>query len=338
MIKCGVNEKLHTLRTRSTLHNYMGLKAQALRPGDTIGIIAPSSAPAAEERITRSAAYFEALGYRVEIGKYVMKPRGYLAATDKERLMDFHSMVKNKRIKAIFFIRGGYGTIRILPSIDYDLIKSNPKIIVGYSDATSFISAIYKKTGLQSMFFGPMPGVDIWNGFDPFAEEHFWKVLTSNKPAGELPMSPEEGVILSKGKENKAKGRLIGGNLTVFSSTFGTPYLESLKNKILFFEDIDERPYRIDRYLGQIKASGQLDQVAGVMLGQFGGCVPEEGKPSLTLDEVFTDYFAKLGVPVVANLPSGHVTRQWTIPYGAKYTIDASKTRARISVDEAVLQ
>lgn len=246
-------------------------------------------------------------------------------------------MVRNPLVKAIFFIRGGYGTIRLLPDIDYALIKQNPKIIVGYSDATSFISAIYQKTGLQSMFFGPMPGVDIWNGFDPFAEAHFWRMLTASKAPGELPMAEHEGVILHRGETAKTTGRLVGGNMTVFSSVWGTPYAPSLRKKILFFEDIDERPYRLDRYLGQLRASGELRKIGGVMLGQFGGCEPEEGKPSLTLDEVFNDYFGELGVPVVSNLPSGHVQRQWTIPYGAKYRIDTSGERARISVVESVL-
>jgi muramoyltetrapeptide carboxypeptidase len=312
----------------------MALKARALRPGDTIALIAPAGAPQTEERITKSVEYFENLGYRVEVGKNAMKGHGYLSAPDKDRLADFHTALRNRKVSAIFFLRGGYGTIRLLPDIDYSLIEKNPKIIVGYSDATSFIGAIYKKTGLQSMFFGPMPGVDIWNGFLPFAEEHFWKMLTSNKPSDPLPMDDSEGIVLRKGTTTS---RVVGGNLTVWSSFYGTPYFPSTKNRTLFFEDIDERPYKIDRYFAQMKVSGDLEKISGVLLGQFAGCEPEEGKASLSLDQVFADYFGKLKVPVVANLPFGHVQRQWTMPYGAKYEIDARKDRAKISVVESML-
>lgn len=312
----------------------MSLKAKALRPGDTVALIAPAGAPQTEERITKSVAYFEKLGYRVEVGKNVMRGNGYLSAPDKERLADFHTALRNKKVSAIFFIRGGYGTARLLPDIDYSLIEKNPKIIMGYSDATAFIGGIYKQTGLQSMFFGPMPGVDIWNGFDSFAEEHYWKMLTSTKPSDLFPMSADEGVVLRKGT---ATGRVVGGNLTVFSSTYGTPYQPGLKNKIVFFEDIDERPYKVDRCLAQMKISGDFEKLQGVLLGQFGGCEPEEGKPSQNVEQVFADYFGKLKVPVVMNLPFGHVQRQWTMPYGAKYEIDARKDRAKIRMTEQVL-
>lgn len=312
----------------------MSLKANALKPGDTIALIAPAGAPATEEKITKSAEYFEKLGYRVEIGKNVMKTHGYLSAPDKDRLSDFHTALRNKKVGAIFFLRGGYGTIRMLPNIDYDLITKNPKIIVGYSDATSFIGGIYKMTGLRSMFFGPMPAVDIWNGFDPFAEEHFWKMLTSSQPGGAMPMSADEGVVLRKGN---ATSRVLGGNLTVWSSIHGTPYQPSIRNKALFFEEVDERPFRVDRYLAQMKVSGEFEKITAVLLGQFSDCNPEPDKPSLSLEDVILDYFGKMKIPVVTNLPFGHVQRQWTMPYGAKYEIDASKDRAKISVLDSVL-
>jgi muramoyltetrapeptide carboxypeptidase len=312
----------------------MALKAKALKPGDTIALIAPAGGPSTMEKVTKSVEYFEKLGYRVEVGKNVMKEHGYLSAPDKDRLSDFHAALRNKKVAGIFFLRGGYGTLRLLPDIEYSLIEKNPKIIVGYSDATSFIGAIYKKTGLQSMFFGPMPAVDIWNGFEPFAEENFWSMLTSNVSGHNLPMSDDEGIVLRKGQTTS---RLIGGNLTVWSSMFGTPYIPSLRNKAVFFEDIDERPYKVDRYFAQMKVSGAFDNITGMLLGQWGGCEPEEGKPSLTLDQVFLDYFGKMKIPVVSNLPFGHVPRQWTMPYGAKYNIDARRDRAKITIAESVL-
>jgi muramoyltetrapeptide carboxypeptidase len=309
------------------------MKAKALHSGDTIGIIAPASAPRVAEKITKSVRYFERLGYRVELGKHLREPRGYLAAEDSARLEDLHSMFSNKKVRAIFFIRGGYGTIRLLLEINYDLIKSNPKIIIGYSDATALFNAIYKKTGLASIFYGPMAGVDIWKDFDPFAEECMWRALTSNKPFGKLPAAQEEIKLLRKKRYAPVEGRLVGGNLSVFSSIMGTPFIPSLKNRILFFEDVDEKPYHIDRYLAQLRAAGILDSAKAILLGQFTGCNPEKNKPSLTKEEVFHDYFDRLNIPVLMNIPSGHIPRQWTIPLGAKYQIKGNS----ISVIESVL-
>ena len=309
------------------------LKAKALHPGDTIALISPASTPQTSEKISKSVRYFEQLGYHVVLGKHIEKERGYLAGTDKERLDDLHKMISNKSVGAIFFIRGGYGSIRLLPYIDYKLIQRNPKIIVGYSDATAIFQAIYKKTGLQSLFFGPMPGVDIWNGFDPFAEECMWRSLTSNKAYGILPSAKGEIKLSGKNKFESVEGRMFGGNLTVFSSIMGTPYIPSLKDQILFFEDVGEAPYRIDRYLAQLKAAGVLDSAKAILLGQFSDCDPEKGKLSLTTEQVFKDYFSKLNIPVLSNLPFGHIPRQWTIPLGGKMKIEKNS----VSIIESVL-
>jgi muramoyltetrapeptide carboxypeptidase len=310
------------------------MKASALKKGDTIALIAPASTPAARERITASVKYFEKLGYRVELGKHIENKYGYLAGTDEERLDDLHTMFRRKDVKAIFFIRGGYGSIRLLPFIDYKLIEANPKILVGYSDATSLFAAIYKKTGLQSMFFGPMPGVDIWDGFDHFAEECLWRNLTSKKAYGLLPAKKDEIDAMGKSRRGTAEGRVVGGNLAVFSSILGTPYTPNLSGSILLFEDIGEEPYRIDRFLAQLRAAGAIERAKGIMLGQFSDCGPVKGRPSLTLKQVFKDYFGDVAAPVVTNLPFGHIRRQWTIPYGAKILIEGTM----VSVKEAVLK
>lgn len=309
------------------------LKAKALKHGDTIGIIAPASAPQLAAKITNSVRYFEKLGYRVELGKHLREERGYLAAEDSARLEDLHSMFANKKVRAIFFIRGGYGTIRLLPEINYDLIKRNPKILVGYSDATALFHAIYKKTGLTSLFFGPMAGVDIWKDFDTFAEECMWKALTSNKPFGILPTASKEVILLNKKNFAPVEGKFFGGNLTVFSAMMGTPFMPSLKDRILFFEDVGEEPYRIDRYLAQLRASGIFDSAKAILLGQFSDCKPAKGKPSLMLEQIFDDYFSDLNIPELMNLPFGHIPRQWTLPLGVKLRIDSKI----ISVTESVL-
>ncbi len=229
----------------------MQLKAKALRPGDVIGIIAPASPPRSEERIALSVKYFESLGYRVELGKHLrdgIDKQTYLAASDKDRVADIHAMFRSKHIRAIFYHRGGYGSIRLLDKLDYDLIRKHPKIIVGYSDATALFAAIYKKARLASCFFGPMPGVDLWNNIDPFTEENFWRAMTSTKPLDELPLVTNEGVFLNRHTSFDVHGRIIGGNLTVFSSLRGTPYQLSFKGTIPFFEEIDEKPRKIDAH------------------------------------------------------------------------------------------
>jgi muramoyltetrapeptide carboxypeptidase len=310
------------------------MKASALKKGDTIALIAPASAPVARERITNSVKYFEKLGYRVELGKNIENKYGYLAGSDAERLDDLHTMFRRKDVKAIFFIRGGYGSIRLLPFVDYKLIEQNPKIMVGYSDATALFGAIYKKTGLQSLFFGPMPGVDIWDGFDHFAEECLWRSITSKKSYGLLPAKKDELDAMGKSRRGTAEGRVVGGNLAVFSSILGTPYAPNLSGSMLLFEDIGEEPYRIDRYLAQLRAAGAIERAKGIMLGQFADCGPVKGRPSITLKQVFKDYFGELAAPVVTNLPFGHIRRQWTIPYGAKILIEGTM----VSVKEVVLK
>lgn len=312
------------------------LKAKALKKGDVIALIAPAGPSRSEERITRSVEYLEKQGYRVLVGKHLMDGPGYLAAPDSVRLKEFEAMLTNKNVNALFFLRGGYGTIRLLPELHYDLIKKHPKIIIGYSDATSLFCSIYKKTGFSSMFFGPMPGVDMWNEFDSFSEEIFWRAVTSNKPFGALPMADNEGVILRK-SDGPVEARMIGGNLNVFCSTFGTPYMPNLSSKMLFFEEIDERPYRVDRYFAQLRISGAYEKATGILLGQFSGCEEPDGTP-FTIEEVFNDYFSKLKIPVIANLPWGHVKRQWTVPFGGKMRIEIVKKRPVISVVESVLE
>lgn len=317
------------------------MKARALRQGDVIGIVAPASPPRSAERVERSVRYFEQLGYRVEVGKHVgggvaAHHADYLTASDKDRAADLHAMFRAKRVKAIFYHRGGYGSIRLLDSIDYDLVRRNPKIIVGYSDATALFAALHKKAGLASCFFGPMPGVDLWDEIDPFTEANFWRAMTSAEPLGELPMTEGEGNALNKVK-TIAEGRMLGGNLTVFCSLMGTPYQPSFRNAIPFFEEIDEKPRRVDAHFAQLRLAGLWQQSKAVLLGQFTNCNTDPDAPTRTLDEIFADYFGKLKVPVVSGLPFGHEVRKWMLPLGAKMRVAVSGGRSVISVLESGL-
>ncbi len=299
------------------------IKPKKLDRGDVIGVISPASSPEDLTRIELGVKYLENLGYKVAVGKNVGKKEGYLAGSDKQRVDDLHEMFKRKEIKAIFCVRGGYGAGRLLDQIDYNLIKKNPKIFVGYSDITALQSAFYAKTGLVS-FAGPMVAVDFHNEVSSFTEEVFWRTITSNKKIGKLKNPRNEKFLtLSKGK---GTGRLLGGNFTVFSSLLGTEYFPKMKDVILILEDINEAPYRIDRMLNQFRLSKVFKQVKGIILGHFVDCVPPDPTvSSFTLNEVVLEYFQKqLKLPVLYNVKHGHIKDNITIPFGLKCSINTT--------------
>jgi muramoyltetrapeptide carboxypeptidase len=304
------------------------VKPKHLKKGDLIGLISPASTPDNLEKINKSVEYFEKLGYRVIVGKNVGKVRGYLAGTDDERLEDFHSMFSNKDVKAIFCVRGGYGTIRFLDKINFNLIKKNPKIFVGYSDITALQLAIFHKTGLIT-FAGPMAAVDFTGDVDPFTEENFWKMVTSTKPFGKF--KNPQGERISCITKGKAKGRLLGGNLSLVCSLLGTPFIPKFDKAILFLEEVEEKPYRIDRFFAQLKLAKIFDKVNGIVLCNFTDCEETDPtKKSLTLNDVVSDYFTGLKKPVVYNLIHGHIKSKNTIPIGAMASVDCSKSSVEI--------
>lgn len=304
------------------------VKPQKLSKGDLIGIISPASSPEDTTKINSGVKYLEGLGYKVEVGKNVGKSYGYLAGSNEERLEDLHYMFKKKEIKAIICVRGGYGSPRILDKIDYKLVAHNPKIFVGYSDITALQLAFLEKTGMVS-FAGPMLAVDFADDINPFTEEMFWALLTSNKKFGKVDPPGDEKIFhITNGN---SKGRLAGGNLSLITSLVGTEFLPSMKDKILFLEETGELPYRIDRMLNQLKLSRILSQINGAILGAFTDCnETDPSKKTLTLGEVISDYFGKLDVPVVYNFKHGHIKENITIPFGIMANINASKNYVEI--------
>ena len=299
------------------------VKPKRLKPGEVIGIISPASSPEDLSKINRGVTYLEKLGYRVEIGKNVGLKEGYLAGSDKQRLDDLHEMFKRKEVRAIFCVRGGYGSGRLLDKIDYNLIKKNPKIFVGYSDINALQSAFFTKTGLIS-FAGPMVAVDFHDEVSPFTEEVFWRTITSDKKIGKLHNPRNEKFFtLNKGR---AVGRIIGGNLTLLASLIGTEYLPKMKDTILLLEDINEAPYRIDRMLNQFRLTKAFKQIKGVILGHFVDCVNSDpSSSSFSLNEVIIDYFQKqMKLPIIYNVKHGHIKDNITIPYGVKCVLNAS--------------
>ncbi len=306
------------------------IKPKRLKTGDVIGIISPASSPDDLTKINSGVEYLEKLGYRVEVGKNVGLQEGYLAGSDLQRLNDLHDMFRNKMVNAIFSIRGGYGSGRLLDKIDYKMIRNNPKIFVGYSDINALQMAFFKMTGLIT-FAGPMVAVDFHDEISAFTEEVFWRTITSNKKIGKL-QNPrkEKFYLLNKGR---ASGRILGGNLSLLCSLMGTQYLPNLKGAILLLEDIHEAPYRIDRMLNQLYLSKILKQVNGIILGNFVECVEQDpNKQSFTLNEVIVHYFQNQKLPVLYNVKHGHVKDNITIPYGLKCVLNA--THAYIDISE----
>jgi len=299
------------------------IKPKRLKQGDAIGIISPASSPDDLTKINHGVEYLEKIGYRVEIGKNVGTHEGYLAGSDLQRLSDLHEMFQNKNIKAIFAIRGGYGSGRLLDKIDYKLIRNNPKIFVGYSDITALQMAFFAKTGLVT-FGGPMVAVDFHDEISPFTEEVFWRTITSNKKIGRI-QNPrkEKFYLLNKGR---CQGRLLGGNLSILSSLMGTEFLPKLKDSILLLEDVNEAPYRIDRMFNQLRLAKILKQVKGIILGHFVDCYePDPAKQTFTLNEVIIEYFQNSELPVLYNFKHGHIKENITIPYGLKCSLNATR-------------
>ena len=303
----------------------------ALRPGDTVGLVSPSSATSDSFNLQLAAEVMEALGLKVRAGAHYDRQHGHLAGTDAERAADLNAMFADREVRAVVCTRGGSGAARLLPLLDYDAIRRNPKVLLGYSDITALHNAIQAKTGLVT-FHGPI-GSGSWNRFnvDQFQRVFFDRELLEyrNKvePGDELVPRRNRTVTITGGK---ARGELAGGNLTVLTALAGSPYLPDFRGKILFVEDVSEAPYRIDRMFSTLKLSGVLDQVAGVIFGECTDCDPGNGYGSLTLDQIFHDHLEPLGVPVYRGAMIGHIREQFIVPVGGRVEMDADAGTFRL--------
>ncbi|MCJ0929568.1 LD-carboxypeptidase [Virgibacillus halodenitrificans] len=292
------------------------IKPERLQKGDTIGIIAPAGPPD-QGKLQQAIPFFESLGLKVKLGQHINEIHGYLAGTDQQRLEDFHTMIADPVIKAIFFARGGYGTGRIVSSLDYELIRKNPKIIWGYSDITYLHTAIRQQTGLVT-FHGPMVASDIGKeAFDDFTAEMFLQLF---EPATYVYSEKVSSLhVITPGNST---GMLVGGNLSLIVSTLGTPFEIDTNGKLLLLEDIGEEPYRVDGMLNQLKLAGKLEEAAGVILGDFAD-TETTLKHSLTLDQVFSDYLSKLNCPVLCGFKIGHCFPHFAVPLGVEAELSA---------------
>jgi len=299
------------------------LKPKPLPRGATIGIVAPSG-PVDDEPVQKASQFLTGQGYRIRLCDNLFSRLGYLAGTDEQRASDVNTMFADPEIKAIFIARGGYGSARLLELIDYHVVKKNPKILVGYSDATALQLALLARCGLVS-FYGPVASIDFARAS---ARRSFARMLhTLDARVGEplIPGRwPKSIKTLSPGS---AGGKLVGGCLSVLVSLLGSDYFPDMTGAVLFLEDIGEPPYRIDRYLTQLELAGVLGSVAGVVLGRFVRCHSPGHKPSLSLDEVLTDKFARRGYPVLFGVPFGHIAGKITVPQGIDCLVDTPNQR-----------
>jgi muramoyltetrapeptide carboxypeptidase len=300
------------------------IKPRRIKHGDVIGVCAPASPPASTEKLNKGITYLERCGFRVELGKNVFKKDGYLAGSDVQRAADLNIFFANPKVKAIFTVRGGYGSHRILPLLDYNLIKRNPKILVGYSDITALHLALLAKTNLIT-FAGPMVAVEMSDGLTGEAEEQFWNCLTSPKPT--VPIKGTNHNLSATKKNGITAGHLLGGNLSLVAALVGTPYFPSVNNQILILEEIDEKPYRIDRILTQMKLANVFKNTKGIVLGDFHNCEPKKGKPSLTLNQVFKDVFQGYQIPIIFGFPFGHLKDSLSFPIGVRVRLIGKKNK-----------
>ncbi len=301
------------------------LKPERLDFGDTVGLIAPASAPPDPKAVDRAALALEKFGFKPKLGRHVRAREGFLAGGDRGRAADVMHMFADKKVKAIICLRGGYGCARILDRLDYALIRRHPKIFAGYSDITALHGALAKWVNLIS-FHAPMLNGGLQaKDLPEFTRHSFFRTVMGAQPAGGICEGYDKKTVVRL-RGGMAEGRLIGGNLSVLCAAIGTPFLPAFKDRILFFEDIGEKPYRVDRMLTQCLGAGVFAQVAGVAVGVNKDCGDPNAKPGgeyrQSVADVIAERLAPLRVPVVTGLPFGHVELNATIPVGARARLD----------------
>jgi len=313
------------------------IKPKKLKPGDTLGICAPSSPHRSREKYWRAAATLGDLGFKVKPGPNLWKKNGYLAGTDRERAEDINIFFANPEIKGIIATKGGYGSARILEFLDWDIIKKNPKVFLGFSDITALHLAIQKETGLVT-FHGPIFSQLAPERKNPYIIESFQKALMYSSPIGKVPPAPEEEPFTYTINPGQAEGPLVGGCLSLIAQGLGTPHEIDTRGKIFFFEEVGEEPYKIDGMLHQLYRAGKLQEAAGIVIGECHKCQPREHSPSFNtgsfiLEEVLQDIIGSLDIPAFYGLPLGHGRNIATLPIGVKAKIDA--TNCELTILEA---
>lgn len=306
------------------------IKPPRLLPGDTIGLVTPAG-QVSRAAIDKAIANTHALGFEVKLGRYLEEVNGNYAGPWQHRVEDLHAMFADPVVKAIWAIRGGSGAMQLLPHLDYGLMRRHPKILVGYSDITALHLAIHRHAGLVT-FHGPVG----MSTLSDYATEHLLNVLMRPEDEYVIPMALENSRRAYYEPENAhfalrtvvpgtGTGRLMGGNLAMVSALAGTPYAADIRDALLFLEEVNEEPYRVDRMLMQLNLNQPFRSAAGIMLGIFEGCGPAGDGPSLTLDETTDQHLRPLAIPAVTGWSFGHIRHQFTLPMGIRARMDSHR-------------
>jgi len=307
------------------------IKPKRLAPGDTVAMVAPASATFKTVELDVARESLEALGLKVKVGGHLLDRHGYLAGQDKDRADDINRFFADPAVRAVLPIRGGWGSSRLLPLLDFDAIRRNPKIVLGYSDITALLLSIHARTGLVT-FHGPN-GMGRW---DEFSVNWVRQILFDGQAVTlENPHDKGEFLVQTENRiqtitPGTARGPILGGNLTVLTAIMGSPYLPNWDNSILFLEDVGEDIYRIDRMMTTLKLAGVLARIKGFVFGTCSECEPGSGYGSLTLEEVFDDHIKPLNIPAWQGAMIGHRQPQFTIGEGIEVEIDATAGRIRM--------
>jgi muramoyltetrapeptide carboxypeptidase len=296
------------------------LKPQRVKRGDVAAIISPAGSVVNENDIDEAISAVRRLGLKPKVGKNLGERWGYLGGRDTERLNDLHSAFSDPEVDLIFPIRGGYGSSRLLPMVDFELINSNPKAFVGYSDNTSLITSMNQFAGLVT-FYGP----NALSEWTTYTRENWSNVLMNPRPVGlfkpyKRRRSLDDPEPFKRIYGGKASGQLMGGNLSLLIQTLGTEWEIDTRNKILFFEDVNESPYRIDRMLTHLWLAGKLQDAAGFAIGHITNI---QNGSSVDVLDVIRDRFEPLGKPCYVGLSTGHIENILTLPVGIDVSVDA---------------
>ncbi|MBN1251723.1 MAG: LD-carboxypeptidase [Bacteroidales bacterium] len=300
------------------------IKPQKLKKGDRIGLVCPAGF-ITKEQLDKTSNILSELGFNSFFSDNILNRQGYLAGNDKERAEDINQMFINKSIKAILAVRGGYGSSRIIDLIDYQTIKENPKIFIGYSDITALLNSINKFTGLIT--FHGIVGI---SDFNDYTKQNFLNLFVNNL----LEIKSDENISPKIINHGSAQGKLAGGNLSTINSLLATDFEIDFTDKIVFIEDISESPYKIDRMLTQLLLSGNLKKAKAIILGVFKNCDLNDDdinkQNSLSLQEIFIDRLNNLNIPVISNFSFGHIESQAIFPIGITAEINTNELFIRL--------
>ena len=281
-----------------------------LKPGARVGIVAPAG-PFDEETFGRGIRILEKMGFEVFVPPQLLDAKGYLAASDRHRARVVNQLFADQSIDALICARGGYGSMRVLPLLDYEIMAANPKVFIGFSDITVLLNVFGERCGLAT-FHGP-----VVTSLADSTDESRQSLMQAVSSDARLEIRAPEGTALKAGA---ASGAVCGGNLTTLCHLVGTPYAPGFTGKILFLEDRGEVPYRVDRMLVHMKLAGCFENLAGIVLGSFENCGSME-----SILNIVSEIFAPYAIPILAGLEAGHGRNNLTLPFGIEATLDADR-------------